>query len=520
MTATYTPPSVTLNTQQPPQIQAPLNLGRVIYIGATFPQGPDYPVLVSPQQMVNLFGDPTNPTSIGYTGPYLSWACSQQKANPATGNGYQYLVQRFGVTRARYNRADGTGSAVGFYVEGIGPYAGSAGNRLRYADTVASNKVTSITITDSVSGATVFTVKDISQAGGTADLSSFAKIVQAINSNNPLTSAASMVYATLGAGTAYSTITTQTTTAFGAGSSGGATNTLGADGLGTSSTAVTQTALQQSLWTHADYMLFGWDASAVQTAVLAHVNTDAPSVNELRKAILGPAAGTTFTALSSGYVTANNDRVWVVGNDNVSGKHPATQTTWQFDGFYLAAAYAGLKATAIVAETCAGMAIAGFSILGPSSGKTSALLPADMNTLATAGFMVFQQSINASTGTPGAISVRDAITTAPYASTTNSSLVNPMYEANMIDIDDLVNSTVVNTVSSYLTRPRATSQATITQLTGLVQAALGGLGGNINGVNYVNVTVDPNTLVVSVNDSYISRFPIVSIANNSAFTLA
>lgn len=729
MALTYQLPSDTLQTLGP---STPVTTGpaaKVVYLVATFPKGPDYPVIVSPQDMASVFGDPgaKDSSSQGYTGPFMAYACSQQTPQLSTGGGFQYLVHRMGNTRPSYTVLDANGNAC-FTLQGIGAYAGSAGNNLRVSVTasgsgtdqqslitingtptggsftitvngvvsgpinfnatpatlatniqtqlnamtnvgangttvsalgsdqyhfalafnhgsgaylgatavtlsangasltggtpgqmnvqinsavevtfpgtvtggtfrltyggvqtgditantsVAATTVTNIqnalnalssvgtgnatvvsftdafhylitgagTLLNPVWGPSSWTAQDTgltgsphsvstagivnavrptiqsvsiydhsqsdttaiqqvkdTSVGGLYNLQSVASIVGAINGLNPLTSISSQVTATAAA-SAQAPATTGSPGVF----------TGGNDGLGAGPSVVTQTALQQSLWTHADYMIVGWDAAQVSSAVLAHVATDAFNQNEYRKAILGPQLGTSYQTLSSGaYGSAgiNSSRVVVVGNDNATAPTPGTGAIRQWDGFYLAAAYAGLKARSSTAETCAGtpFPLSWFTILGPSTGIQQSLLPANMLALGQQGLMVFTQP----QGTTGGIYVNDAITTAPYS--LDGVTKNLYYQFSVQDIDDAWSSMVVAITKTFLQRPSLLAAQQTAFISQAVLAAGGGLGNITNGINGVVTTQDPSTLAITVQSTYKSRPPITTIINQTSFT--
>src|SRR5579885_43764 len=609
MALLYSLPKVGLTTNGAQQVPAQATATRTIHVVGTFPQGPDYPVLIQPSQMTSTFGDPGAAASQGYSGPYMHDFAVQQRFNGGGATGFQYLVQRLGVTRASYALQDVNAVGTALTLSGIGAYAGSKGNNLQvsvtnsgspvdqiwtlalsgtglggtftltlngvtrgtlnaasmtsaqlqtaltnafgsgtftaagttwtntggtmtitaagnYRGTVFPNftvnsgsvtgtitsftstistlgvrpTVQTITVVDSSTGTTLQTYKDLSVAGGLYDLSTNQKIANAINGQNPLTSATSVVLAATGPVLgAPAVITNQALSG-------------GLDGKGAASTVVTQTALAQALWTNRDYMIVGWDAAQVASAVLAHINTDAVAAGQYKKAILGPAAGTSFSALASGYITAGfqSSRLVVVGNDNATAQHPASKAYIQWDGFYLAAAYAGLKASAPADEPCALRPISGFSQLGPSTGKTSALAPSDVLTLAQQGLMVF-------TTQNGQIVVNDAITTAPYS--LDGSTVNWFYQLSVQDIDDAWSQMVYGISKANLLTPRAGSLVQAGLIQSQIMAGAGALGAIINGVNYVTVQVVPGA-AINVSSSYQTREPVTDIENFTSFTLS
>ena len=403
----------------------------------------------------------------------------------------------------------GAVSGTCFTLQGVGAYAGSAGNALRVGITTAASRVTGIVFTNNATGVVVQQLLDVSN-GGAYDLSTNAKIVQAIQSANPLTSINSVVTATLG--TSVTVPVVVVAQAF----------TGGADGKGTPYTDQTFGVsgsgglLDQSLWTNADYITSGFDGGAHAPVLLAHTTT-ALAQNQFRKMILGPVAGTLFgtsglsgtTYLTSGLQTS---RLSMMGHDAAYGPHPALGTNYAFDGFYLAAAFAGLKACGGPEQTCVGMSLAGLSSIAMAPDLTAALTVAQQNTLAGVGYLVFEQPYG-----NAAMTVRDAITAAPYQSPTTGG-INPFYQLNVQDIDDTVALNLIRAIQPFKAKPRGS----IEEQNGLIQAAaqtgLRLCGAAINGVNTVIVSTDPSTLVTTVAVSYITRYPLLQIVIPTSFS--
>lgn len=497
---TYQPPTITV-TAQGPQTQLIGGIaGKTLLLLGTAPKGPDVPVLINPGQLAQYFGDPAAVASVGHTIP-LGGLFAYGQRQPVSNSAYNLLVCRVGVTRATIP-VPGQTTGTSFNVVGIGRYAGSAGNYsgagatsgLNVAVTVAATVVTQIQILD---GAVVLQTF----ANTSYDLTSNAKIQAAINGANPINNPGSIV---------------QVTGALGANLPAAAASLQlagGADGLGTAvGDASVATALANSLAFSADYIWAGFDANAVAATLSAHI-TAALGANQFRKAIVGPKLGTTFGSLSSSYNNMNSSRIVCIGHDAAFATNPATGTLTIVDGIYLAAAYAGLKAVGPTEETATGYPITGFSGLALPSDKTSPLSQADLNSLAGAGLLVFEQRASSAL-----LTVRDAITTAPYTLSTNSNAVNPFSQFNVQDIDDAVTLALIGAVSPFKGRPADSLPRLVTQLQAACLSALGRLGSTINGVNSVVVVVDPNTLVYSITCSYITRYPILSISIITQFT--
>jgi hypothetical protein len=359
--------------------------------------------------------------------------------------------------------------------------------------------------TNASSPVTVQTFSDTSVAGGTYNLTSNQGIVNAINGANPLTNINSVVTASLGP--SYAPPAAVTTQVF----SGGL------DGQGTAASAVTQSLLQSSLWTQADYIVTGWDGATIAPTLLSHF-TDGLAQNDFRKAYLGPAIGTSYTTMSASYVSSaiQSSRLVMVGNDNATANHPATGVPVQWDGFYLAAAAAGLKASAPQSETCAGFPIAGFTQIGPSTGLTQQLLASQVTALESQGLTVFVQPLGTNT-----ISMHNVLSTAPYQSPSNSNAVNAFSQASVQDADDGISRIVVGATQPFLLRvPTGNTQQYTKQIENVLTNALGGAATLHNGINQVSVTLDPATLILSPYVSYKARYPTTTIQNTTALTLS
>lgn len=507
---TYGPPSISLVSQGSQTLLIGGLPTKTVLLLGTAPKGPLNPVLVSPGQLAAMYGDATTPSTTGFTIPLMGLIAAAQR-QPASNSPYNFLVCRVGVTPATIAVPDQTGSPkVAFNLYGIGPYSGSAGNYITTAGlnvqiTVVSTVVTQILI---LSGTTVLQTFN----GAQYDLTTNQKIVAAINGANPLSNPASVIQATFGAIAALpasdptALAPKQTTTNL--------QLTAGADGLGTGQGDATVAAqLAASLNFNVDYIVAGFDANLVASTISTHL-TAAAGVNQFRKAILGPKLGITFAVLAASYNNMNSSRVVCIGHDGAYATNPATGGQIILDGYYLAAAYCGLKATGPTEETGTGFAIAGFNGLALPSDKTAPLAQADLNTLGAAGFLVFEQR-----PTSALLTIRDAITTAPYSATANSNAVNPFSQFNVQDIDDAVSAALVAAVSPFKGRPPDLLARQITQIQAACISGLGRLGTTINGVNSVVVTIDPATLIYTVNVSYITRYPIlqISIVTNYSF---
>ena len=494
--ALYAAPSITVAANGAQSLLASGNNITTVMVVGTAPQGPDYPVVVDPGRAVSMFGNPASALTVGYTLPFGMSLINAQRQQTSNGS-IQFLVCRVGVVRSTIILKEFTGASMALTLQGIGPYAGSAGNNLSVTvvSTGASNPVSvqSITILNGSTQLQQFT-------STTYDLSSPAKIAAAINGANPLTNPGSIIQVTAYAGTA--TFLPASISAAIWSTNGG---TSGSDGKNTLATdASVTTAMNNSLWTHADFEWYGWDAAQVNSgsALSSHLNSAQSTFNEFRTAYVGPAYGTSWTTLTTTYQTFNSQRIVCIGQDGGYGLNPANGTITILDGFYLAAAACGLKAVGPVAETTTGMAIAGFSTI--STTNAGALLtPTDLNNLGGLGYLVFEQRQS------GALYVRDALTTAPY-SINNS--INPFSQVNVCVIDDAVSNVLVRAVTAFKGRPSSSLTNQIAQIQNACVTALGSLGSTINGINSVVITVDPNTLIPTVNVSYITRYPYLQIA--------
>lgn len=506
MALTYTPPTITVSSQgaQTPVLTGPG--GKVILVYGTAPKGPDFPVLISPAQAVGLFGDPSTASSVGYTIPYLLYFAGQQRQQRGVSNPVQFLVCRNGVTRASYALLD-VSAGVTLTLRGVGTFAGTAGNALRVTTTVLGGKVTSLIIFNGTTVVQQFL--DVSN-GGSYDLSTNAKIVQAITGANSLTNPNSVVTATIGTSALVPAVVAAAAFTGGADGKGAAfTDAAGSGGL-----------LDQSLWANADYLVAGYDAGAVAPALIAHVangSVNALAQNQFQKLVLGPVAGTPMAtgagSLTGGtYNTNLNDRLVIIGHDAALGIHPALGTLTGWDGFYLAACFAGLKATGGPEQTCSGQTVNGLISLLPPPDKTAPLTQADLNSLATSGYLTFEQPLGQSQMT-----VRDAITTAPYQDVTRGG-INAFYQFNVRDIDDTVSLALVRSVQPLKAQPRSNPEEQKGFIKAAVYGALQGVGTAINGINSVIVTTDPTTLATVIAVSYVTRYPLLQITIPTSFT--
>lgn len=497
--ALYSPPSITVSANGPQTLLTTGSGARIVCVVGTSSQGPDYPVLCDYGRALALFGSPSAIQNLGHTLPLGLYYINGQR-QPTGNTSLLFLCIRVGVTRASLIIKDQTATPLNaFTISGIGVYAGSAGNSLQVVIAATGAVINSIAINDMTSGSPV---QRQFYPSTTYNLTSNASIAAAINGANPLTNPGSLVQVSNISATALVPAALS------------ATNSLlgGIDGLGTLATDVSIDAgLAASLWTHADFLWMGFDAAAIVGKVTAHLNAaQTGGTNEFRKAILGPRYGTTFATLTGSYVgIANSSRVVCIGHDGGYGVNPVSGTSTILDGFYLAAAYCGLKAIGPIEETGTGMAISGFSTLAVPSDKASILQSADLNTLAGSGYLVFEQRPN------GALFIRDALTTAPQI--TNNA-VNPYSQFNIQDIDDAVSNALVQAVGPFKGRPSASLSAQISQLQNACTVALAALGDAINGINSVIVTVDPNTLVPTIAVSYITRYPYLQISIQTSYS--
>ena len=497
--ALYSPPSITVSANGPQTILTAGSGARVVCVVGTASQGPDYPVLCDYGRALALYGSPTAIQSLGHTLPIGLYYINGQR-QPVGNTSLLFLCIRVGVTRASLVIKDQTPTTPlnAFTIQGIGVYAGSAGNSLQVVIAATGAVVTSIAINDNSSGSPV---QRQFYSNTSYNLTSNAAIAAQINGANPLTNPGSIVQVTSVSATALVPAALSTA------------NTLatGADGLGTTAgDASIAAGLAASLWTHADFLWMGFDAAAIQATVATHLNAAASGgTNEFRKAILGPKYGTTFSTMTGSYNTFNSARIVCIGHDGAYGVNPVSGTSTILDGFFLAAAYCGLKAIGPVEETGTGMAISGFSTLAIPSDKASILQAADLNNLAGSGLLVFEQRPN------GALFVRDAVTTAPQI--TNNA-VNPFSQFNIQDIDDAVSNALIGAVSPFKGRPSASLSTQISQLQNACTVSLAALGETINGINSVIVSVDPNTLIPTIAVSYITRYPYLQISIQTSYS--
>lgn len=519
----YQPPSVTVIANGPLNtIQGTQALKTILMLG-TAPQGPDYPTLCSAADALNLFGNPSNYASVGYDLPLAIRLASIQR-QPGSASGIRFLVCRAGVVRASIALASSGGAAL--TVQGIGPYAGSKGNSLAVNVQGAGAGVSAVTVYDISTLSSPLIKQQFLVSAYT--LSSVQAVANAINGANPLNNPNSIIQVSaVGSGTLAATVVGST----GAQSVGGGNYaqqlTGGTDGLGTTPgggdpNSTIPLLLNESLWTFADYIYAGFDYTAVASAVNTHL-TAALAQNQFRKAILGPKAGVSFGTLSGGsYVTANqSDRIVCIGHDALYAISPITGTPTIVDGFYAAAAFAGLKASGPTQETCTKFPVSGFtSVAIPSDliGTTNYLTQANLNSLASAGLLVFEQTLS-----DGLLRVRDGISTAPYAFTGGSGGVNGginvFSQFSARDVDDAWSAAMVRALTPMLGRVFPTRSILQQAFTLACTTQAAALGSTISDYS-ISVQLDPASLQPLVLGNYVMPFPALHITIPTAFTIA
>lgn len=521
MSITYSPPGVTVQTLGAQTLLTSGPSPTTILMLGTAPTGPDYPVLVDPATAVNLFGNPADVKTVGYTLPLAMFFANAQSQPSGTGP-IQFLVCRAGVTRATVNIKDQAASKNAIQLAAIGAYAGSKGNNLTVTVTLNGSAVSSITIYDSTVPSSPVQLQAFYATQ--YDLSSNQAIANAINGANPLNNPNSVVRASVPDNTA-GLLGAASGLAWG--SNGGVTVTAGSgDGKGCAyNDSSIATLLAQSMWAHADYVWAGWDAGQVgssSSALASHI-TNAVAANDFRKVILGPVMGTSYDTLSGGsYPVQSSTRFACVGHDAARAINPITGLLSAYDGYYLAAAIAGLKACGNPAETCDGFTVNGFvDLVQPTrnSGANTPLTTAEKNLLASpsptsGGFLVLDTNTNGS-----GLTVRDFLSTAVYQS---NGAINPFSQFSIQDIDDNVSEVVIAAVLPFKGRPAPSVNALQAQIQTAVTLALNSLvsKGIINGINSVSVTFDTSTLIPTVNLSYVTRYPILHINIVTSFSFS
>jgi hypothetical protein len=516
---TYAPPAVTVIANGPLNtLQGTSPLKTILMIG-TAPQGPDYPTLCNASDALTLFGSPSNYQSVGYDLPLAIRLASIQR-QPSANAGVSFLVCRAGVTRASITAATVSGTA--FTIQGIGAYAGSKGNNLAYNVQVTSGVVTAITVYDvTISGSPILKQQYL---GTSYNLTTSQNIANAINGANPLNSPNSIIQVSaVGVGVPVTTVVGSTGAVLI--SSGLYAQKLsgGSDGLGTTSSDTSIAfLLNQSLSYAVDYIYAGWDYTTIAPTISNHISA-ALLQNQFRKAVLGPAAGTTFGTMSGGsYTTANSsDRIVCIGHDSFYINNPITGGQTIVDGFYAAAAFAGLKATGPTQETCTKFPISGFrGVAIPSDlvTTTNYLTQANLNLLAQQGLLVFEQTLN-----DNLLRIRDAITTAPYAFTGGSSGVNGginvFSQFSARDIDDAWSNAMVQALTPMLGRVFPSKSLLQQAFTLACTSRAAALGSTI--VDYaISVALDPATNQPMVTGNYTMPYPALMIQIPTAFTIA
>jgi hypothetical protein len=297
----------------------------------------------------------------------------------------------------------------------------------------------------------------------------------------------------------------------------------GTDGLGANSSDGTiAPLLAASLWAFADYIYAGFDYSAIAPTILTHIQS-ALLQNQFRKAVLGPKSGVTYGTLTSGtYVSGNtSDRIVCIGHDSVYTVSPITGNPTIVDGFYAAAAFAGLKAAGPTQETCTKFAIGGFTgVVTPTDlvASTNGLTQAQLNLLAGSGLLVFEQTL-----ADGALRIRDSITTAPYAFTGGSGGVNGginvFSQFSARDIDDAWSNAMVQALTPMLGRVFPSQSILQQAFTLACTSAAAALGNTIGGYS-ISVQLSPTTNQPTVVGNYTMPFPVLNITIPTAFTIA
>lgn len=426
---------------------------RVVGILGRAIKGPNVPFIGTAAQVYAAFGSPSDPLTNGTDIPFQTYlAASQSTGGDAAA---QFLIMRAGVapgTLKVYDVTGTTAAAVCFTLTAIGPYAGSAAANLDVILMISgvTAKVSSLTFIDAISGLPVLTLVD-GNNGGLWDLSSNARIVAAIQAASPAANPASVVTATLGPSTNVP-VAIPTPVPFAAGADGlGATAadpTIGGAGS-------TVGLLDQSLAYPLNYLATGFDAAAIAPTILSHLAA-AQSVGAFRKAYLGAAAGTTFNTMTTTYLGAGlkNRRVSVVGHDSLLAYNPARQINDIVAGYHGGAAYAGLKASAPIAEAGIGQEVAGISDIVAPPDK-SAILVSDTNLLAGSRLLTFEK-----VGYAGAVRVRDAQTTVPQYNANNQ--FNNDSVTNIPDQDDAFAAGILQAVQAV--KGRSSSSATTIML--------------------------------------------------------
>lgn len=476
---------------------------RVIMAIGSARKGPDVPMRLSADQIGQYYGSFNETASLSHTLPGLVYFASGQQ--PPTGAAaVDFLMCRAGVTRGTYAVVDTNSTPrTCFTLAGIGVYAGTASANLGF--TYTAGPPAQITIVDNSTGAILGVFTD----GVNADLSTNQKVVTAINGVNLTNNISSYVTAQMGSLSA---------TAPAPVAAGGTQFTGGADGKGVawgSATIGTNGSgglLDQSIDFPVNFVVAGFDAAVCAPALLAHVGASGAASadhDSFRECVLGPALGTPLSALTGGYTTPfQSSRFACDAHDAWMALHPAKGYVDMVDGFYHAAASAGMKAAAPFYETCAGRNFFFnlFTDIGlPNGGTGPALSPTDRNNLAGAGLFVSTKDKNT-----GGIRIREFVTTTPKMNP-QTNQVNVFYQLNRQDQDDTVATVVTAALQDFLESPSFLPQAQATLMENAVRDALASLGSGINGVNLVSFTYSISQNQLSGVVSYIGRDGVGSV---------
>lgn len=517
---TYAAPGVQVIAGAPPTPPPPNTNGvNALFLGHA-PKGPRHLVFCTADQAVGLFGDEGGNIltgslgSSGYDLPTAIRLASIQK-NPSGNVPINFLVGRVGVVPASLVVKDRTTPTAlpCLTLFGEGRYAGTAGANLATAITLdGSNNVVLLDIMD-ISAGTGNPVLLQRYNSVSSDLSSNAAIVSAINGANPVNLPSSIVSATLSGGAPTTPAALASPTQFAGGSP--------SDGKGAAWTDPTVAGLlAESLGFAVDWIYTGFDA-AVAASDVQNNQEDAIASNGYRKWVAGPQLGTTFTSLSTTYVNAitASERVSLVAHDGVAVPNPTSTVPVVRDGYILAAAVLGQKASGPSNDAGINTPLIGITAIAPApENNGKALTPDQLVALALPSGANNNQgqivcALDQQTNT---IEVLDMLTTAPYLVNGGKNTFAQLFATH---VNDTFNSAMAVGGAPFVGRQTSSPTQLQNNLVAATSVQVNKLAGTIENVQ-LTATTDPSTGDVNMAGTYEMVTPALRITIPTSFTIA
>jgi hypothetical protein len=362
--------------------------------------------------------------------------------------------------------------------------------------------VQSIVVSDTVLGQVVQTLTT-----GLYDFSSNLTIMEAINRANPATNPASVINAITYTG---STTFPVNGTYVLVGGNDGAFGSVASDASGANTVANRLAQVATGGWGEVDFFVAALDAYSIMAPVQTFL-ASALANNLFIKAILGPAAGTSYTTLTTAYQTSNSDRVTVIGHGALAGPNPISPgLLGSVPGFVVAGMVAGQKAATSAEFNLYGVTPQGLSSQAPTDAGTAQYLTvAQLNALASAGFTVFQYST-----TLGRLVTRDLITTAPQTDSYGNQ--NWFMYLSERDCFDTLAYLLVAAYQPILGSPSSTAAQVVAQMNSIGTQLMAAYYLRYHNGATVSTAYNVVTNVVTVNIGYADRRPLNTIIINLA----